>query len=110
MATIADQGVVRTQYATSANLGARQAIWRHGQSLVDMVLELAELSGDTAQTNAGPPPHVVHIGRGSRRQRPGGAAAPERKPGDNLASNLLVVCRFCHEDIESRREHALELG
>src|SRR5262249_26797126 len=53
MATIADQGVVQAQYATSANLGARQAIWQHGPSLVDIVLDLAELRGDEIVADVG---------------------------------------------------------
>jgi SAM-dependent methyltransferase len=53
MATIADRDVVRAQYATSANLGARQAIWRHGPSLVDIVLELAELTGEETLADVG---------------------------------------------------------
>lgn len=53
MATIADQAVVRAQYETSANLDARQAIWRHGPSFVDTVLDLAELRGDETIADIG---------------------------------------------------------
>jgi SAM-dependent methyltransferase len=53
MATIADQAVVRAQYENSANLGARQAIWRHGPSFVDIVLDLAQLSGDETVGDVG---------------------------------------------------------
>jgi SAM-dependent methyltransferase len=41
MSTIADQSLVRTQYADATRLRARQAIWSQAPSLVDTVLDLA---------------------------------------------------------------------
>jgi SAM-dependent methyltransferase len=41
MSTIADQSLVRTQYADATRLQARQAIWGQAPSLVDTVLDLA---------------------------------------------------------------------
>lgn len=31
-------------------------------------------------------------------------------PGANRCSNLIMICRFCHNDIESRRAHAEATG
>jgi SAM-dependent methyltransferase len=41
MSTIADQSLVRTQYADANRLRARQAIWSQAPSLIDTVLDLA---------------------------------------------------------------------
>ncbi len=46
--------------------------------------------------------HVHH-----RRPRKMGGT---RWDGINLPSNLLVLCAFCHADVESRRQHALDVG
>jgi 5-methylcytosine-specific restriction enzyme A len=46
--------------------------------------------------------HIHH----RRARRMGGS----QWEGINLCSNLLALDRFCHQDIESRRAHALETG
>lgn len=61
-----------------------------------------EVCGDGLYAQRGWDWHIHH-----RRPR---AMGGTKWNGCNLPSNLLVVCKACHEDIESRREVALKYG
>lgn len=63
---------------------------------------MCESCDDALRGNRGEGWHVHH-----RRPRGSGGSS---WPGINLASNLLVLCAFCHGDVESRRAHAVEVG
>jgi SAM-dependent methyltransferase len=55
MGTMAEPAIVRAQYVDDSRLAARQALWRHrtGPSLVDTVLDWAELGGDESIADVG---------------------------------------------------------
>lgn len=43
-------------------------------------------------------------------RKPRGMGGSRNDPGINLPSNLLALCRICHEATESNREQAYEYG